>query len=162
MFFFDLGSGTGKIAVQVALMTPCKKVVGIELSETRHQHAKRAMNEAEFLLKDKGQHKSRCNILRHLIGIHSSGKLQFQHGDIMDNTYKDATHVFAASTTWPDSLLERIVENLAEAPQLKTFSTLREVSEALLDQYPSMNLWKVVKVDVSWTDAAEMHVYTFN
>ena len=33
--------------------------------------------------------------------------------------------------------------------------------QATLAAHPDMQLWKKISVDVSWTDAASMHVYRF-
>ncbi|GAH13731.1 unnamed protein product [marine sediment metagenome] len=38
---YDLGSGVGKFVVQAYLATPARKVVGVELSPTRHNLAHR-------------------------------------------------------------------------------------------------------------------------
>jgi len=160
--FYDFGSGTGKIAIQAALMSPCQRVVGIELSDTRHGHAVRAMEEAEELELEKGGSALQGELIGELKGAIASGSLSLVQGDISVNTYEDATHVFAASTTWPDGLMQAIVQNLNGLPRIKTFSTLRDVSDRELEAYPKMRLWKKLKVDVSWTDSADMHVYRFD
>ncbi|KAF1775058.1 S-adenosyl-L-methionine-dependent methyltransferase [Phytophthora cactorum] len=42
--FFDLGCGTGKILVQAALQTPCKRTIGIELMQNRVLEGHKALN----------------------------------------------------------------------------------------------------------------------
>jgi len=162
--FYDLGSGTGKVCVQVSLMTPCKKACGIELSETRHKHALRALAEAKELSTNPQRRKEKeIEFLRDMVEAENTGRLVLEQGDIMDLTYKDGTHIFAASTTWPDKLMSVITKNLSTGlPKIKTFSTLREPEDVDLNLHPHVYLWKKIKVDVSWTDSAEMHIFRFD
>lgn len=201
--FYDLGSGTGKVAIQASLVcvcvvaalaisqttntsiahcfvhlpnpfvpcllpqvTPCRKVVGIELADTRHQHATRALEEAQKLAREmsaKSKRQDESTLLSELVRKWETKGLELLQGDITETTYQDGTHLFAASTTWPDSLLADIAANLCtKVPRVKTFSTLREIEDQDLEKHPEMTLWRKIKVDVSWTDAAEMHIYRFD
>lgn len=45
--FCDLGSGNGKLLLQLALMTHARHLTGVELSATRHAHATAALDAAE-------------------------------------------------------------------------------------------------------------------
>lgn len=163
--FYDLGSGTGKVAIQAALVTPCRRVVGIELAATRHQHAIRALKEAQCLESPHAKHQrgSEPSLLSQLVRKWETKALELLQGDITEPSYHDATHLFAASTTWPDSLLTAIATNLCtKVPGVKTFSTLREIEDEDLEAHPEIFLWRKIKVDVSWTDSAEMHIYKFD
>jgi len=187
--FYDLGSGTGKVAIHAALVTPCRRVVGIELADTRHQHACRALKEAQNLMqREEATQASSCSkggkskakqrspaaaaaaegpegtsLLAELVRKWETKGLELIQGDITEASYKDGTHLFAASTTWPDTLLSAIAGNLCtKVPNVKTFSTLREIEDEDLEAHPEMSLWRKIKVDVSWTDSAEMHIYRFD
>ena len=166
--FVDLGSGTGKIVLQVALSTCFKKVVGIELSETRHGHAVKAAAEAHTISQmkedDIKQDLLTCQPFAKKVSADiASGRVQLIHGDIMKPTYNDATHLYAASTTWPDILLHTVAKlGVTEIKGIKTFSTLRPLpSETLAEYKDSISLWKTVDVAVSWQDTAPMHIYKF-
>ena len=171
--FVDLGSGTGKIVLQVALATDFKKVIGIELSETRHGHAIKAVEEArklsisvqeetkreEHLGADIPDCKEFANKVTRDV---ASGRVQIIHGDIMEPTYNDATHLYAASTTWPDVLLHTVTKiGVEKIKGLKSFSTLRPIPPATLKEFRSVYLWKTVELAVSWQDTAPMHIYKF-
>ena len=181
----------------MALMYTCKKVVGIELSATRHKHAIKAVQEAHNLVKKKvpcflfrgpaatlhtsllsqdaqdassqnpsqfpnssrSSHEYAHETVQHV----QSGRLQILHGDIMKPTYNDATHLYAASTTWPDHLIHTVAEIAAtQITSLKSFSTLRTIPTETLTKFPSIYLWKTIKIAVSWQDAAHMHIYRFH
>lgn len=166
--FVDLGSGTGKIVIQVALSTNFKKVVGIELSETRHQHAIKAVAEARKISRMKEESDTKAAVLqcvpfaKRTTEDVASGRVQLIHGDIMKPTYNDATHLYAASTTWPDILLHTVAQlAVTEIKHVKTFSTLRPLPSSTLAEFPSISLWKAVDVAVSWQDTAPIHIYKF-
>jgi len=83
-------------------------------------------------------------------------------GDIMKPTYNDATHLYAASTTWPDALLHAVAEIAAhKVSNIKTFSTLRPLPHKTLKTFKRITLWKTVHLAVSWQDTAEMYIYQF-
>jgi len=172
--FVDLGSGTGKVVIHAALATPCKKVVGIELSETRHKHGLQALKEAQSIANSEQrstpeedvislQDRELCQeFAQKIIDATTSGRLQLEQGDIMKPTYNDATHLYAASTTWPDTLLDTVAEiAINNVKKVKTFSTLRPLPRETLSRFRSIFLWKTVDLAVSWQDTAEMHIYRF-
>jgi len=167
--FVDLGSGTGKIVLQAALSTPCKKVVGIELSATRHKHGIDAMKNAGRIAKEcksteLDNDESLCKeYAQKTVDALTSGRLQIIHGDIMKPTYNDATHLYAASTTWPDTLLHTVAEiAVKQITNVKTFSTLRPLPAETLEEFKSISLWKAVDVAVSWQDNAPINIYRFD
>jgi len=164
--FVDLGSGTGKVVVHAAVATPCKKSIGIELSETRFNHGLRALEEAQKTCqqRDQGDGDSLClTYAQKLVDAQRAGRVDMRHGDITVPTYNDATHLFAASTTWPDALLEAVLELAVQhISDVKTLSTLRPMpSDVLRSKRGVVNLWKTIDVAVSWQDTAPMYVYKF-
>lgn len=169
--FVDLGSGTGKVAMHAVLVLPCKKVMGIELSETRYNHGVKAIEAAIEVAKGQNE-KSRVDdeirslkktFAANVVRASVNDRLQLIHGDITIPIYNDATHLFAASTTWPSSLLEQVVELvLHSVTNCKTFSTLSSLSREYLKELKgAVYLWKSVQVAVSWSDFAPMHIYRF-
>lgn len=51
--FYDLGSGIGKVVLQIAIDTPCQKINGIELSATRMASANQALERFKLYEKKK-------------------------------------------------------------------------------------------------------------
>ena len=92
----------------------------------------------------------------------AKGRIQLIHGDILNPMYNDATHLYAASTTWPDFLLDSVGEIAAtKVARVKTFSTLRPLPSETLEKQPRIYLWKTVDLAVSWQDTAPIHIYRF-
>lgn len=70
---YDLGSGTGRFVLQAALTLPRVRVVGVELSATRHAAAIKAH--------------------QRVVGVHARGNLALRHADILTTPCSDATLV---------------------------------------------------------------------
>lgn len=86
--FVDVGSGYGRFALYLALVTPCARVVGIELQECRHKIA----------CKKQSQHRARAP------------HLDFQQGDVRKlGVPSGTTHMYLASTCFGDELCRDIV-----------------------------------------------------
>jgi len=167
---YDLGCGTGKVVVQMSLTTPCHKVAGIELSETRYRHGINALKKAQALVAQaeleslaSGQPERVLPSLKQVTEASAKLRLQLYKGDISKPVYMDGTHVFAASTTWPGILLTTIVKNLCSPNSAcKTFATLRPLSEIEFEPFRGvMHKWKTISVAVSWQDNAALHLYQF-
>jgi SAM-dependent methyltransferase len=85
--FYDLGSGKGRLCIQVAKETNISKVVGIELHKERHL-------QAEELLK-----KSDVN------------NVSFIEGDFLAYDLSDATIIFASNEAMPREVTYAICDN---------------------------------------------------
>ena len=81
----DLGSGLGRVVLQVAMTSPVRKAIGLELSETRHEQAMWAL---EQLQQRHGQ--SLSNVM-----------LEIQ--DITNASFEGATHFMLCSTAFSAS-----------------------------------------------------------
>jgi SAM-dependent methyltransferase len=92
---FDLGSGEGKFCIQIALETPVKKVVGVELSTSRVRDANTAKNRLE-----KTKFKA------------AAKKLEFREENIIDTDLKEATAIFSDSLCFSDDLMKKIAEKI--------------------------------------------------
>ena len=142
VIFYDLGAGEGKLVVQILLETlgsdraPLQKVVGIELSEARHEMSVYSWNKVQLALqstqddqgsnngdpagivaedefykkeKEKMQGKIQDTTFLHEAtepGITS--KLKLARSNLLEYDYSDATHIFASSIFFPDIVLEEM------------------------------------------------------
>lgn len=115
--FYDLGCGTGKIVVQVALQTPCMVSKGIELMENRVREGSRALKRLETMdlpiLHDKDIH--------------------IVHGDILKPPpiahMMDATVVFINNVCFGPELMLQVMKQLSLMPNLRRVVTLRRLCE---------------------------------
>ena len=142
VIFYDLGSGEGKLAVQILLetLTTCndrvqlQKIVGVELSPARHEMAVDSWNKLQEIFfpkdtknvpyrEDEGENlytKERAKLLTKLHAISSeqppksliTSKLEFVHSNLLEYDYSDATHVFASSIFFPVNVLEEMSHQL--------------------------------------------------
>src|SRR3990167_10311227 len=91
--FFDLGSGVGKIVLQVFLKTPVKEAAGIELLPELHEKAVIAAQK----------------IQRDLPEFYADNrKLTMIQGSFLDTAFSNATVVFIGATCFPPSLLNAL------------------------------------------------------
>lgn len=103
--FADLGSGRGRAVLQCALEWPCRKAVGIELSDTRHGIAQRALERCPPAVR------ARATLV---------------HGDLLDlEECEDATIIYVASLLFDDPFMARLGQRLTEAlPRLRMVTSL--------------------------------------
>lgn len=119
--FYDLGSGVGKCCYQVAIDTPAKKVVGVELCPTRHMNAQKALSLMEGDVK-----------------IAIENRVFFKEADFLKTDISDATVVFLCSTCYSPELMEKLTHKLAGCKK-----GLRVLS---LNQLPEHQDFKMIKV----------------
>lgn len=87
--FCDLGCGLGKVAIQVALESPVKKVIGIELAKQRYEIAKNAVS------------------LLEKAGKLEKGRVTILHGDLTNfELWKEGTVLYSASTVYPELMID--------------------------------------------------------
>jgi precorrin-6B methylase 2 len=148
--FCDLGSGTGKIVLQVSEKTKCAKAIGVELVYERHAAAVR------------------------LLGAPNNDRVQFIHGDLRSTKLdQDVTVVFVNNVLFPAELTMALMCQLATLPKLRMVITLRQLcarhresmcsrkgtSPCCLFNHPlrpSGVVWP------SWTSETSMFVYGVN
>lgn len=134
--FFDLGSGIGKVVVQVALLSPVKKSVGIELSKTRHKDATSALMEAYTWLP------------------HLKNRCEFLNADLMTADLSSATVIYTCSTAFSIRFMKKIVTRLATLPQDFKLISLQELPENIY-----FALVDVIRLDMSWVRKTPVYIY---
>lgn len=136
---FDLGSGAGKVCIQVALTTPAQ-AIGIELSKTRHQLAQKIKQEliAKNILTD-------------------PSKLQFFEENILDADLSKGTVFFMCSTCFSDELMQKITDKIAHsAKSAIRIVTLRELPESFSTIF---HKYKTLHLPMTWSDGSAVHMY---
>ena len=132
----DLGSGLGKIVLQLALDVRCSAAstfLGVELAQSRHNVAVAGCTALESIGRDgvavRGDvrdelRQSMVSALRS-DDVSSAGAIKFIRGDITLPIYRDATHVFANSLLFPAVLSEKVCRELSQCPRLRVVVSSR-------------------------------------
>jgi hypothetical protein len=126
--FYDLGSGVGKLVLQVYMTTPVKRSIGIELSQTR-------WNIAEASRKQVAEDD-------HIIVGRDLG---FLNQNILKTALNDATVCFISGITFPPQLTQAIMDRLGSLDHdVKVLSVLP------LPAHKQFRLIKTYNLPMSW------------
>ena len=136
-YFFDLGSGVGKVCVQAALTTPAY-AIGIELSPTRYQDAQLIKNE---LIKR--------NILT------DANKLKFIEQNIVDADLSKATAIFMCSTCFSDNLMQTLINKMAQECK----NGLQVITLKDLPAHDKFKLLKNYELPMTWSQGSPVYLY---
>ncbi len=137
--FYDLGSGVGKVIIQAYLNFPFKKVVGIELSPTRHNNALKAREEL---------------VKRNL--INPNRKIEFIQGDIAELNLCDATVIYMCSTCYPVELMKKIAEKCSNLKKGMHVISLKSLPDY---QDYGFILEKEYSLPMTWSEGSPVYVY---
>ncbi|CAD7927690.1 unnamed protein product, partial [Amoebophrya sp. A120] len=125
--FYDLGSGVGKLCLQVFLTTEVSKVVGVEWGETRYQKALKAKERLYAQLFTTTESSHDVDQKR----LHFDQQLEFRCEDVARTGISDATVVFFCSIVFEEEVVKRVAQRLLEnAKQLRFFISTQKVADA--------------------------------
>jgi len=136
--FVDLGSGTGKVVVQVAMQVPGVRCTGIELDSERHKGARKLLRAA---LAE---------------GLVARRQVTLRHDSILTAELTGATVLFANSTCFPAPLLAKLAERVAALGGPLIFVSLQALGRK---QARLFDTAKTRRCATSWDPANEMHIY---
>lgn len=134
--FFDLGSGVGKVVIQVAANSKVKKAVGIELSKTRHRDALTAYK----------------NALEYLPKINK--RCEFICGDLLDANLKAATVIYTCSTAFSQKFMVEVAKMLLKYKHPFLLITLQD-----LPRLKGFRELEGMKLNMSWMRNTSVHFY---
>eukprot|EP00929_Paragymnodinium_shiwhaense_P007884 TRINITY_DN111805_c0_g1_i1.p1 TRINITY_DN111805_c0_g1~~TRINITY_DN111805_c0_g1_i1.p1 ORF type:complete len:648 (-),score=169.98 TRINITY_DN111805_c0_g1_i1:76-2019(-) len=138
--FYDLGSGTGKLVLYVALRGEVAKSVGIEAGERRAQQAAAAFKKLRKVLN--ADPEAKC------------AEFDSQLGDIRNPTYQDATVVAIANLCMDAQVISRTVDNLLRCPHIR-----RVASIVPLPNQSRLKVARTAKVSCTWAKICGWTVY---
>lgn len=150
--FYDLGSGVGKVTIQVFLCSPVRKSGGIELSPTRYNYAqqvKAKLQKPNLLDKTKNKLKD--------IGVMSKSperKLEFYNQNIIDADLSDATVIFMCSTCFSDHLMKKLDQKLSKLKKGLRILTLKKLPES-----SKLKLIKTYTLPMTWSSGSSVYLY---
>ncbi|EGZ16191.1 hypothetical protein PHYSODRAFT_508314 [Phytophthora sojae] len=154
--FFDLGCGTGKILVQAALQTPCKRAIGIELMQNRVLEGQKALER----LKERD------------VPVLRGKQIELLQGDILEPPAEarlmDATVVFINNVMFGPTLMLKVLALLKDMANLRCVMTLRKICERHGHEKCTragnycvdyVHPPEEADIDVSWADKAQVYRY---
>lgn len=100
--FYDLGSGTGKAVIAMALIQPFKKSIGIEYLENLINLSISIQENYDQTINEK------FNRYNQLFKFENPNKIEFIHGDFMKQSWEDASIIFANSTCFSLGMMSNI------------------------------------------------------
>eukprot|EP00977_Amphora_coffeiformis_P010436 scaffold2438_cov167-Amphora_coffeaeformis.AAC.12 len=152
--FLDLGSGVGKLVVQVYIEVPTlSQSIGIEMASSRHANAIQAWNSVKDETESLRQ--SVCGDSNML----SVNNVTLEQGDMFEMDLNDVTHIYISSPCFGSLVMDRLALKLAtDTPNLHCVATVHpfpDHAEMFLGQ-PDIRF-----VEQTWTapDVEEVYVY---
>lgn len=143
--FYDLGSGVGRMVLQVFLDYPeVRGSVGVELSRDRHAAA------LELRQRVLGDGVASCT--RTLVdgNKHVCRYCDLRHGDILEADFSDATIIWLANSFMAESFLRTLCGKMAtHAPHLQYVGVNDALSEWGLT-IPGFYLERELRIPMSW------------
>jgi hypothetical protein len=138
--FVDLGSGIGKICLQVFMNSEVNKIYGIEVCEHRHSIAlnalKRAKRESPILFK-------------------KDKEILFIKENFLNFDFSNATVLLMCSTCFNDDLMTILGNKINETATIRCAISLRQLCN--IDR---LTLFKKVNILTSWSDSSPCYIYT--
>jgi len=133
---YDLGSGIGKVALQVAMTTNIRRVVGIEMAHSRHQAATQILERAR---ED---------------GLLQVRDCQVRQGNFFYYKVSESTVFYTCSTAFSELFMRKLTSKLSGLrPGLRLVS-----SRALLDEGPFEQVDRLL-LDMSWKRRSPLYIY---
>jgi len=153
--FYDLGSGLGKFVLQVYLMTPVKKSVGIEFSVSRYQRAQSAALHVPKIYNDtfKFENSMRKNFGKPSLPKVKGKAFEYINGCILQEDFSDATVVFTCSTCFDEDFLQKMVNKFA------AIDDLRIVSLKALPYHKHLHLVATHTLAMTWSSDVAVYMY---
>jgi len=148
--FYDLGSGTGKLVLYVALRGEASKSVGLEAGERRHRSAEKASQRLDEELDAQTANGTDGNrLLRAPCGEH-----EVVCADISKMKYEDVTVVMICNLCMSMGLQSRTINCLLRCPSFR-----RLVTTTAPPANPRLKLLRTVRVETTWAKISCWHVY---
>eukprot|EP00746_Dinoflagellata_sp_MGD_P154630 gnl/MRDRNA2_/MRDRNA2_84939_c0_seq1.p1 gnl/MRDRNA2_/MRDRNA2_84939_c0~~gnl/MRDRNA2_/MRDRNA2_84939_c0_seq1.p1 ORF type:complete len:358 (-),score=32.37 gnl/MRDRNA2_/MRDRNA2_84939_c0_seq1:740-1813(-) len=145
--FYDLGSGTGKLTLYIALRGEIKRSVGLEIGLKRHSVAQEACSKLaqELCLRQTNQV---SNLTR------ACSAFSVLQTDIRENTYRDATVTVVNNLCLDKSVESRVIENLMKCPSIRMIICVVQISPR-----QRLQLLRTVRVACTWAKVSVWSIY---
>ncbi|MDB6064538.1 MAG: Protein containing a histone methylation motif [Pedosphaera sp.] len=135
--FYDLGSGVGKLVLELGMAAALKKCVGIEVAGSRWSGSQSAAMQA----KKEGWIKAK--------------RLEFRKESFLDSDLGDATILYSCSTCFSARLMERLGRKIAGLNRRLIFVTF----QMLPRPRRGFEMIEKLSLDTSWRTQVTAYVY---
>lgn len=140
--FIDIGSGIGKVCLQIALNTDVKQILGFEIISDRNNNANTALAKAKLDLPEIFNNKS--------IDFLNQDFLEFDFSNI--NTSQNII-AYTCSTCFTEKLLYAIGDKINNNKNISKLLSLRPIPNLT-----RLKIKYIVDVECSW-DTTECYIY---
>lgn len=148
--FYDLGSGLGRMVLQVFMEWRVGKAVGVELSEHRHSRAVRALHQLEPKISE-------------LAANFPERAVEFRNDNLLTTDVSDATIVYLACTCWDADFMSEVMDKLAPLPHLEWIVSTESLEKEFgITDLPWVSLHKDVQLPMSWDAEWPVYIYKPN
>ncbi|MGK0309289.1 MAG: hypothetical protein ACJAT5_000301 [Lentimonas sp.] len=137
--FYDLGSGVGKINIQIGMTVSIKKCVGVELMYSRWKESSMALEEARSQ-----------NLL-------ITKNVQFYNESFLESDITDASVIYIASTCYSSTFMDKFVRKIKTCTKPVKVVTLRDFNR----NHRGFQFIENIDLNVSWTSSVTACVYSF-
>lgn len=137
--FYDLGSGTGKVALQFCLTTPIQKSYGIEALEVRHTIAEKAY----------------INLKQQLPELFIGKHLESIHDNFLTYNLENPTVIFTDSLCFTDDTIKNLTKILNNIRTIKYVISLKQM------KLKNLKLKKELTLQFSWSMGNTTKVYIY-
>lgn len=137
--FYDLGSGIGKVGLQLFLKTPIKKACGIEYSQTRNQYAEKVYGQVHQEFPEM---------------FENGRELKCFNGNFLEMDISDATIIYTCSTCFSEELLSDMGKAIDKCPNIRYIVSMKQIPSKL-------PLDRTLDIDCTW-DKTKCYVYNVN
>jgi len=157
--FYDVGSGTSKIPIQLFLTSAVQKSVGIEFASARHAHAVFALDSLYDLLASAGD--MRLDKTESSASLHEvtdpkgTRQLTAVQGDMFEEDMADASVVLASSLAFSEEVSWRLVARLATLQA----GTIVFLGRKCAGCHRGLLFLREVNVESTWYKKSSMFVY---
>ena len=138
--FLDLGSGLGKLCMQVFMRSKVKKVYGIEAYEPRYLDAVSAGKKAK---------RKKPELFR------GERELNFLQDNFLTFDFAQATVIFMCSTTFGSDLMEAIGDKINNAATIRCVMSMKKIPNLV-----RLSNCQETTVRTSWSETSPCHIYT--
>ena len=151
--FYDLGSGAGKLVVQMFLEKVTSISVGVELSKRRHDLAVKSwtsLQEAAGLSRDDVV----CKIRNKDGQLVEQDRVILLNKDMVKTDFSDATHIYLSSLCFPRALADRaalrMMDNYQRHGKLKVILSLTDLKPFETDEMQALWTKSYELIHMTW------------
>lgn len=158
--FIDLGCGTGKVLIQVALMTEAARCCGVELDRKRVKQAQRNVDAVSQWGASAGGDDA---VEAALQSCKAQDRLRVVQGDLSEGElWRGGTVVYAASLLFSEAEMLKMAERLAAGDsEACILVTSQELPRKCHKSWPGVfQRHSQLRLACSWNRQATFHMYT--